>query len=154
MKKLIVLMLVCLGIAFSQSNPQKTDNVFIPKKYYGGGVTLDSAMTTKIANISTQDTVQAVVLAGWEGSHLIVEQATGTAGGLIIKAQGSLDGVNYGTNLITLDSINWTAASAKKSFDLSSKLGGFYSVRLVISGSTGPAFTGVNTYSLKIRRKP
>ena len=114
MKKIMVLMLVTLGIAFSQNQPQQVDNVFTPKKFYGGGVTLDSLMTTKIANISTQDTTQPVVLAGWADAFVVVEQATGTAGGLIVKAQGSMDGVAFGTNLVTVDSINWTAATAKK----------------------------------------
>lgn len=148
-------MLVALGIAFSQDQPLHKDNVFIPKKFYAStGAQYDSAMTGKIASISTQDTSQTIVLAGWNWVHLQLSQATGTAGGLIVKAQGSMDGVNYGTNLITLDSLNWTAAGARKSFDLTAKYGGFYSIRLVFSGSTGPAFTGVNTYSVQVRRKP
>lgn len=137
-------------MAFAQ---QGSDNNYIIRRYNAIAATGDSLISGLIANISTADTTQPVVLAGWGQVHLVLKQATGTAGGLIVKYQGSTDGVNFGTNLITLDSLNWSAATAMKSFDLSSKCGGFYAIRLVIVGSTGPAFTGINTYTAYIRKK-
>lgn len=126
--------------------------LYIPRRYNAIAATGDSLITSKIANASTADTTRPVILQGWSQAHLVIEQATGTAGGLIVRAQGSLDGVNFGTNLIYIDSLRWSAASAKGSIDLSSKLGGFYSARLVIQGSTG-VFTGTNTYSATVRKK-
>lgn len=127
--------------------------VYIPRQYNAIAATGDSLFSSLIADINTADTSRPVILQGWSQVHLVLSQATGTAGGLIVKFQGSNDGVNFGTNLITLDSLNWTAATALKSFDLSSKCGGFYAVRFVINGSTGPAFTGTNRYSAIIRKK-
>lgn len=126
---------------------------YTPRRYNAIAATGDSLISGKIANISTADTTRPVVLAGWSQVHLYLKQATGTQGGLVVKYQASDDGVTFGTNLITVDSLNWTAATAHKSIDLSSKCGGAYAVRLVIVGSTGPAFTGTNTYSAAIRKK-
>lgn len=136
-----------------QGSPNEKDFTYIPRRYNAIAATGDSLISGVIANISTADTTRPVILAGWSQVHLVLSQATGTQGGLIVKYQGSTDGVSFGTNLITLDSLNWTAATAKKSFDLTEKCGGFYAVRLVIVGSTGPAFTGTNTYSALIRKK-
>lgn len=157
MKKylLVVVLVLTCGMLFAQGegSPDKKDYVFTPRIYNAaaGG---DSLLTDQFVNISTQDTTDGIVLKGWNLVHLVVKQKTGTAGGIVIKYLGSTDGVNYGTNLQTLDSLNWTAATAMKSFDLSAKAGGFYSIRLVFIGSTGPAFTGVNYYSAIIRKKP
>jgi hypothetical protein len=159
MKKILLFVLVLLSgyelfaQNIGQGQPINKDFTYIPRRYNAISATGDSLISGVLANISTTDTTRGIVLAGWSQVHLILSQATGTQGGLIVKYQGSTDGVNYGTNLITLDSLNWTAATAKKSFNLSDKCGGFYSVRLVIVGSTGPAFTGINTYSAQIRKK-
>ena len=133
--------------------PLVKDFVYTPRTY-NGGAGGDSLLTDQFVNISTADTSRPIILAGWNWVHLILTQKTGTAGGIVVKAQGSIDGVNFGTNFVTLDSLNWTAATNAKSFDLSAKFGGFYAIRLLFSGSTGPAFTGVNTYSAYIRKKP
>ena len=157
-KYLLVAILVLSSGLFAQGagqgSPQKKDFTFIPREYNAIAATGDSLFSGKIANISTLDTSRGIILDGWSQVHLVVTTATGTVGGIIVKYQGSVDGVNYGTNVITLDSINWSAATAAKSFDLTSKCGGFYSVRLHFVGSTGPAFTGTNTYSAVIRKKP
>jgi hypothetical protein len=157
-KYLLVAILVLSSGLFAQGAgqgaPQKKDFTFIPREYNAIAATGDSLFTDKIADINTLDTSRGIILDGWSQVHLVLTQKTGTAGGIIVRFQGSTDGVNYTTNLVTLDSLNWTAATAGKSFDLSQKCGGWYSVRLVFSGSTGPAFTGINTYSALIRKKP
>jgi hypothetical protein len=152
MKKYLLVLLLVLGVAITQAQSVK-DNVYIPRIYNAaaGG---DSILTDQFVEISNTDTTETVVLAGWNKVFLVLTTKTGTTGGIVVKYQGSTDGVNYGTNLFTLDSLNWTAATAKKSFDLTTKCGGFYSIRLVFIGSTGPAFVGVNYYSAFIRRKP
>ena len=137
--------------AYSQTTSK--DNVYVPRRVSSGNG-LDSAMTSIIANISTLDTTAAVTIANYKNVYIVLSQATGTAGGLIVKYQGSTDGVNFGTNVITIDSLNWTAATAKKAFALPGGGLGFNAVRFIIAGSTGPAFTGVNRYSVQIRRKP
>ena len=136
-----------------QGDPGKTDVTYIPRQYNAIAATGDSLFSGLIANISTLDTSRGVILAGWREVWLTLSAATGTVGGLIVKYQGSVDGVNYGTNVITIDSLNWTAATALKSFDLTRYAGGFYSVRFIIAGTTGPAFTGTNTYTAYIRKK-
>jgi hypothetical protein len=138
---------------YSQGSPDNKDWVYIPRRYNAIAATGDSLISAKIADINTTDTVNTIILAGWSQVHLVLAQATGTAGGLTVSYQGSTDGQSYGTNFILFDSLNWTAATAKKSFDLTSRCGGFYSVRLLIKGSTGPAFTGINTYTAYIRKK-
>ncbi len=157
-KYLLVAILVMTSGLFAQGAgqgaPQKKDFTYIPRQYNAIAATGDSLFTDLIANINTLDTSRGIVLDGWSQVHLVLTAATGTVGGLIVKYQGSTDGVNYKTNVITIDSLNWTAATAGKSFDLTSKCGGFYSVRIIIAGTTGPAFTGTNTYSALIRKKP
>lgn len=135
-----------------QGSPSNTDYTYIPRIYNAaaGG---DSILTSQFVEISQIDTLDPIILNGWSQVYVVLSQATGTTGGIIVKYQGSTDGVSFGTNFITLDSLNWTAATAKKSFDLTSKCGGFYSVRLSFTGSTGPAFVGVNTYSALVRKK-
>ena len=155
MKHLIIFLLIASSELFAQGqgSADKKDFVYTPRKYNAIAATGESLMTAKIANISTQDTIQGIVMAGFSEVWLNITQATGTQGGLVVKYQASNDGQTYGTNLVTVDSINWTAAGAIKPINLSLKAGGAYSIRPVISGSTGPAFTGTNTYSVQVRKK-
>jgi hypothetical protein len=135
-----------------QGSPDNKDWVFIPRRYNAIAATGDSLISAKLANISTTDTTQTIILAGWSQVHLTLVQATGTAGGLLVYAQGSMTGQTYGVNFVLADSIRWAAAGVTKSIDLTSKFGGFYSVRLLIKGSDGTT-TGINTYTAYIRKK-
>lgn len=159
MKKIFLVLFTVLSSGLfaqgaGQGSADSKDFVYTPRRYNAIAATGDSLISGVLAIATTADTTRPIVLAGWNQVHLILSQATGTAGTLNVKYQGSTDGVNFGTNLITVDSLTWSAATAKKSFDLTSKCGGFYAVRLVITGTaSGTTYTGVNTYSASVRKK-
>lgn len=158
-KYLLVLFVALISEVFAQSvgggSAQKQDFTYTPRRYNAVAATGDSLISGKIMAAATIDTTQPVVLAGWSQVHVVISQATGTAGTINVKYQGSTDGVNFGTNVITIDSLTWSAATAKKSFNIMEKCGGFYAVRLIFAGTpTGTTYTGTNTYSALIRKKP
>ena len=143
---------------YAQGSPNVKDWVYTPRKYNAIAATGDSIMTGKIANAATTDTLQPVIISGWNQVHLIIsaDTAGSTAGVLNLLFQGSRNGQTFSTYLVPVDSIKWAAAGpAYKSFNLSQVAGGFYSVRPVIKGTaSGSTYTGTGYYSVQIRKKP